>query len=141
MTPLRVALFCRPYPTGVVLYGTCIRRFQMHTYDAANPTADILYLEDNNMHRVNRYISSLFLTAALAAPVALMAIPGPQEDHNQNRVYDKQHKDYHNWNDNENKAWGQYLSDNHKSSHEYSKASKKEQSQYWNYRHAHPDKD
>src|SRR5580704_8398669 len=93
-----------------------------------------------NMHRANRYITSLFLTVALAAPVAMMAIPVPQEDGHQNRVYDKEHKDYHNWDDNENKAWGQYLSENHKSSHEYSKANKKEQSQYWNYRHAHPDK-
>jgi hypothetical protein len=108
---------------------------------AANPAADILHLEDYNMHLTNRYITSLFLTAALAAPVALMAIPAPQEDHNQNRVYDKEHKDYHNWNDNENKAWGQYRTENHKDSREYSKASKKEQSQYWNYRHAHPDKD
>ena len=89
------------------------------------------------MHRANRYITSLFLTAALAAPVAIMA----QEGRDQHRVYDKQHKDYHNWDDNENHAWGQYLSENHKSSHEYSKANKKEQSQYWNYRHAHPDKD
>jgi len=91
------------------------------------------------MHRANRYITSLFLTAALAAPVAIMAVPVPQEGRNQNRVYDKQHKDYHNWDDNENRAWGQYLTENHKSSHEYSKANKKEQSQYWNYRHAHPD--
>jgi hypothetical protein len=56
------------------------------------------------------------------------------------RVYDRAHKDYHNWDDNENHAWGQFLTENHKSSHEYSKANKKEQSQYWNYRHAHPDK-
>jgi hypothetical protein len=124
-----------------VLYETCIERLKMHTYGAAIPRADIPHLEDYNMHRANRYITSLFLTAALAAPVALMAIPAPQEDHNQNRVYDKEHKDYHNWDGNENKAWGQYLSDNHKSSHEYSKANKKEQSDYWNYRHAHPDKE
>jgi hypothetical protein len=111
----------------------------MHTYGAAIPRADILHLEDYNMHLANRYITSLFLTAALATPVVMMAIPSPQEDHNQNRVYDKQHKDYHNWDDNENKAWGQYRTENHKDSREYSKASKKEQSQYWNYRHAHPD--
>jgi hypothetical protein len=103
--------------------------------------ADILHLENYNMHPANRYITSLFLTTALAAPGALMASPTPQEDHNQNRVYGKEPKDYHNWNDNENKAWGQYLSDNHKSSHEYSKPNKKEQSEYWNYRHTHPDKD
>jgi hypothetical protein len=113
----------------------------MHTHGAANPKADILNLEDYYMHRANRYITSLFLTAALAAPVAIMAIPVPQEGRDQNRVYDKQHKDYHNWDDKENHAWGQYLTENHKSSHEYSKANKKEQSQYWNYRHAHPDKD
>jgi len=92
------------------------------------------------MNLANRYISSLFLTAALAAPVAIMAGPAPQEG-DQHRVYDKQHKDYHNWDDKENHAWGQYLAENHKSSHEYSTANKKEQSQYWNYRHAHPDKD
>lgn len=112
----------------------------MHTYGAAIPKADIVNLEDYNMHRANRYITSLFLTAALAAPVAIMAIPVPQEGRDQHRVYDKEHKDYHNWDDNENHAWGQYLTENHKTSHEYSKANKKEQSQYWNYRHSHPDK-
>jgi hypothetical protein len=91
------------------------------------------------MYCANRYIPWLFLTAALATPVVIMAIPVPQEGHSQNRVYDKQHKDYHNWDDNENRVWGQYLTENHKSSHEYSKANKKEQSQYWNYRHSHPD--
>jgi len=77
------------------------------------------------MRRANRYITSLFLTAALAAPVAIMAVPMPQEGRNQNRVYDKEHKAYHNWDDNENRAWGQYLTENHKSSHKYSKANKK----------------
>ncbi len=92
------------------------------------------------MHRAHRYIASLFLAAALAAPVSIMAVPVPQQDHAQNRVYDKDHKDYHNWDDNENRAWGQYLTENHKKSHEFSKANKREQSQYWNWRHAHPDK-
>jgi hypothetical protein len=111
----------------------------MHTYGAAISKADNLNLEEHIMHRVHRYIASLFLTASLATPVALMAIPAPQDGGN--RVYDKDHNDYHNWDDKENHAWGQFLEENHKSSHEYAKASKKEQSQYWNYRHAHPDKD
>jgi hypothetical protein len=91
------------------------------------------------MHGVNGFIASLFLTAALAAPVAIMAAPVPQDEKVQVRVYDKQHKDYHNWDDNENRAWGTYLSDNHRNSHEFSTANKKEQGQYWNWRHAHPD--
>lgn len=92
------------------------------------------------MHPSHRYLASLFLTAALAAPISIMAAPVPQDDHDrQNRVYDKKHKDYHNWDDNENRAWNQYLTENHRESHEYSRANKREQSEYWNWRHSHPD--
>lgn len=90
------------------------------------------------MHVTHRCLASLFLTAALAAPLSMLAAPVPDATV-QVRVYDKNHKDYHNWDDNENRAWGQFLAENHKSSHEYKKANKKEQSQYWNWRHAHPD--
>ena len=92
------------------------------------------------MHRVHRYISSLFLAAALATPVAIMAAE-PQDGRDQVRVYDRDHKDYHTWDDKENRAYGQFRSENHKSSPEFSKASRKQQSQYWNWRHSHPDKD
>jgi hypothetical protein len=107
---------------------------------AATSNAAILNLEEYNMHRAHRYIASLFLTAALAAPVSVMARPIPQEANVQVRVYDRNHKDYHNWDDNENRAWGQYLTENHKNSREFSKSNRKEQSHYWNWRHAHPDK-
>jgi hypothetical protein len=93
------------------------------------------------MQRIHGYIASLFLTAALAAPVSTLAVPIPQEARDQKRVYDKDHKDYHNWDDKEDKAWGQWLTENHKEPHEFSKANSKEHSQYWNWRHAHPDKD
>ena len=92
------------------------------------------------MYCANRYIASLILTAALAAPVSIMAAPTPQTASVQVRVYDPGHKDYHNWDDNENHAWGVYLTENKKQPHEFAKASKKEQSQYWDWRHAHPDK-
>jgi hypothetical protein len=85
------------------------------------------------------HIITLFLTAAIAAPGSLMAMPVPQVGV-QVRVYDKDHKDYHNWDDNENRAWGQYLTENHRNSHEFAKANKKEQSQYWKWCHNHPDR-
>jgi hypothetical protein len=91
------------------------------------------------MHHPHRYIASLFLTAALVAPVTILAAPAPQEASVQIRVYDRNHKDYHNWDDNENRAWGQYQTEQHKNSHEFSKANKREQGRYWNWRHAHPD--
>jgi len=111
----------------------------MHTY-SPDPKAGILNLEDYIMHPAHPYIASLFLTAALAAPVSIGAFPVPQEARDQNRVYDRDHKDYHNWDDNENHAWGKFLTEHHKSSQKFSKANKKEQSRYWNWRHAHPDK-
>jgi hypothetical protein len=93
------------------------------------------------MRHPNRYITSLLLASILAVPVSIMAAPTPQSASIQVRVYDKNHKDYHNWDDRENHAWAAYLSDNHRKSHEFSKAKKKEQSQYWTWRHSHPDRD
>ena len=91
------------------------------------------------MQRTGSYISSLFLAVALTAPISIMAAPRPQSASVEVRVYDKDHKDYHNWDDHENQQWEAYLSENHKKHHEFKKASKKEQSDYWNWRHAHPD--
>jgi hypothetical protein len=105
---------------------------------AALQKAEIPNLEDYQMHIANRFVASLFLTAALAVPVSMLAAPVPQTGVSI-RVYDKNHKDYHNWDDNESKAWGIFLTDNHKSNHEYAKANKKEQGQYWDWRHTHPD--
>jgi hypothetical protein len=98
-------------------------------------------LEDNSMHCAHRYIASLFLTAALAASGSIVAAATPQEASVQVRIYDRDHKDYHDWDDHENQQWGVFLSENHRKHHEFSKAKKREQSEYWNWRHAHPDKD
>ena len=49
-----------------------------------------------NMHHARRYITSPFLAAALATPAAIMAMPKPQNASVQFRVYDRDHKDYHN---------------------------------------------
>jgi len=93
------------------------------------------------MRFTNRFIGPLVLAAAIAAPLAIMAAPMPKDDGVQVRVYDRNHKDYHNWDDRENNAWGVYLNNNHKKSHEYAKSNKREQNNYWNWRHSHPDHD
>ena len=116
---------------------------------ARNSKMEFLSLEEVHMRRNHRFLfSALFLTAALAIPSAMTAAPrhqdnGLQEEHrrddDRNRVYDRDHKDYHNWDDNENRAWGQFLTENQRESHEYAKSNKKEQSKNW--RHSHPDHD
>jgi len=85
------------------------------------------------MHRTQRLIVSLFLSAAIFAPAPIMAAPSPQAV--SVRVYDSNHKDYHNWDDHENGLWGQFLVEKKRSHHEYVKASHKEQAEYWNWRH------
>jgi hypothetical protein len=91
------------------------------------------------MHRARNYVVSLFLAASLAAPAVIIAAPIPQDASVQVKIYDKQHNDYHNWDDNEDHAWHQFLNENHRKDHDFKKANKKEQEEYWNWRHAHPD--
>jgi hypothetical protein len=92
------------------------------------------------MHRAHRYIALLFLTAALAVPVAIMAAAAPQNASVQVRIYDRDHKDYHNWDDHEDRAYRGYLTEQHKTYRVYTKQRRTTQRQYWNWRHSHPDK-
>jgi hypothetical protein len=88
---------------------------------------------------INRYISSLLLVAAIAAPTIVMATPKPQEL--QVRVYDRDHRDYHNWDDREDRAYRRYYTERHKTYREYDKQRARDQRNYWKWRHEHPDRD
>ena len=55
------------------------------------------------------------------------------------RYYDKKNKDTHEWNDNEDKAYRAYLSENHQEYRDFSKRKAPEQQQYFDWRHEHPD--
>jgi hypothetical protein len=120
--------------------GHQVTRLRRILHSAAISKAEIQYLEDLNMHGAKRFFGSLILTVALIAPVSVIAAPNPQSASLQVRVYDRNHKDYHNWDDNENQAWGRFEVENKTKPHQYSKSSRKEQSQYWNWRHDNPDK-
>jgi hypothetical protein len=90
--------------------------------------------------RIQRCVASLCLTAALGAPAVIVAaspaVPAAQEDRG---VYDREHKDYHHWDDHENGAWHRFLEENHRKDHEFAKSKRKEQEEYWAWRHNHPD--
>jgi hypothetical protein len=106
----------------------------VHSYGYRDSQSESRDLEDYNMHRAHRYIASLFLTAALAAPVSIVAAE-PQVSV-QFQVHDKQHKDYHTWNNQEDQAYRGYLNEQHQPYRAYPKQSHKMQNQYWNYRHS-----
>ncbi len=91
------------------------------------------------MHHTHRYFASLLLTAVLAGPMSIMAVPSPAGEAVTVRVYDRRHRDYHNWDDRENHAWGVYLTTNHRRHYEYVRAHRRDQDRYWEWRHSHPD--
>jgi hypothetical protein len=92
------------------------------------------------MHRSYRFIASLFLAGALVAPVSVIAAPSPQASL-QIRVFDRNHRDYHNWDDREDRAYRGYLVENHQTYRVYGKQSRRSQNNYWKWRHDHPDHD
>lgn len=93
------------------------------------------------MRFINRTIGSMILAAAMITPSVTLAAALPQEASVQVRVYDRDHKDYHNWDDREDHAYRQYLTDNHRSYRVYAKQNHSTQKAYWNWRHDHPDHD
>ena len=57
------------------------------------------------------------------------------------RYYDREHKDYHEWNEAENAAYRHWLMEE-RHEHEYrdlNRLKRAEQSEYWRWRHEHPD--
>jgi hypothetical protein len=113
----------------------------MHSDGRRDSEGGISDQEDHTMHRSYRFIASLFLAAAIAAPVTMMAAPVPQQASVQVRVYDSGHKDYHNWDDREDRAYRGYLTEHHITYREYNKQHHTTQRNYWNWRHEHPDHD
>jgi hypothetical protein len=92
------------------------------------------------MYPANRFVTALFLTAALATSGSIVAAATPQAGV-QVRVYDSHHHDYHNWDEREDRAYRRYLAKRHEEYHAYSTWHHKEQHNYWNWRHHHPDYD
>ena len=102
------------------------------------------------IHKSLRILSSMVLMGALALPVAMQAQEHDRDDHHDRddraktpRIYDRDHKDYHNWNTEEDRNYRQWytVSHGHKRYREYSRLNHKDQEAYWNWRHQHGDHD
>ena len=73
-------------------------------------------------------IGSLVLSACLLTPVSVGVLNA------------QDHHEEHRWNEGENAAWHQYLKEHHKKDHDWEKAKKKEQEDYWKWRDEHRDR-
>jgi hypothetical protein len=86
---------------------------------------------------MRRYLSTLLLGVAMCAPVVMQA---KDDDHHNKRYYDRYKKDYHEWNEQEERAYRHWLeAERHRSVHPWGKASRNEQMEYWRWRHDHSD--
>ena len=84
---------------------------------------------------MRRYLSTFLLGVAMLVPVVLQA----RDDHPR-RYYDRSHKDYHQWNDQEDRAYRHWIQDERKREyHPWVKARRSEQKEYWRWRHEHSD--
>jgi len=86
---------------------------------------------------MRRYFNVILLSTALVLPIAMRA----DEHGNDKRYYDRSHKDYHEWNSNEDQRYREYLNEHHKEYHDFAKAKRREQEDYWKWRHEHQDND
>ena len=84
----------------------------------------------------SRFISSLFLAAALAPLVVSTACA----EHHYYRAYDPYYSDYHVWNHDEATYYNQWAREYHRDPHrDFRKLPPNEQREYWNWRHNHGD--
>jgi hypothetical protein len=145
-----IALPARAERVGAEFIPDVFISAQIPSWATARLGAWISYAEeDHKMKAGYRHLSFLVLTAALIAPAAITTSAAAQDnkrqednqrnDKKQTRVYDRSHKDYHDWNENEDRSYRQYLGEQHKTYRDYSKQNSKQQGKYWNWRHSHPD--
>jgi heat shock protein HspQ len=88
------------------------------------------------MHRF-LILSTLVLgTAMMIGPVAARA---DDANHHEKRYYDRNGKDYHTWNDNEDRAYRAYLTEQQRAYREFNREKRPQQQQYFAWRHRHPD--
>jgi hypothetical protein len=82
------------------------------------------------------------LLAALSAPIFASAAFAQDRDdrgRQEQRLYDRDHHDYHMWNSDEDRRYREYLNEHHRKYHEFSQLSHKRQREYWRWRHEHGD--
>ena len=90
---------------------------------------------------MRRYITLVLLTLTLGAGVPAMQA----DDHRDRdrdrapRYYDRDRRDWHEWNENEERAYRYYLQQQHLREMEWRRANRRRQMEYWRWRHNHPD--
>jgi hypothetical protein len=78
-------------------------------------------------------LGGLMMAASLFTPVALMA----DEHHGEKRYYDRDGRDYHYWNCDEDRQYRAYLVERHRAYVPFVRVNVRHRREYFRYRHEH----
>ncbi len=90
---------------------------------------------------MKKLLATLALSAAMLVPQMLLAQDHDRRDdhHDDRGFYDKHHKDYHKWDDHEDRAWRIYNEQHHRKYVDFQAANERDRQAYWGWRHDHSD--
>jgi hypothetical protein len=84
--------------------------------------------------KIGTILSAFALSVALITPAAVYAQPRPANAMFAPQPQDHDHREF---TADDEKAWHDYLKERHKKDHEWAKANKREQADYWKWRDGH----
>jgi hypothetical protein len=87
---------------------------------------------------MSHYLTALLFSAALLAPLAVTA---SAEEHRivVKRYYDREGRDWHQWNEAEERAYRRHLAERRLAYRPYHRIAVVRQREYWRWRHQHPE--
>lgn len=88
---------------------------------------------------MKKILTAMAVSMALLTPVCVNAQDHDRDEHQNKRYYDKRHKDYHEWNANEDRAYHMYWEQRHHAYVDWEHASERQREAYWDWRHNHSD--
>lgn len=90
---------------------------------------------------MKKLLLALPLGVALLAPTYTFAQDHDRDDYRgrEHRYYDADHRDYHEWNGNEDRAYRRYWEYRHRRYRAWERANERQRREYWRWRHEHPD--
>ena len=79
-------------------------------------------------------LGALLMVGSFIAPVAVKA---DDDHHRERRYYDRDGRDYHTWNDQEDREYRQYLVERHRRYVVFTRARAPQRREYFKWRHEH----
>jgi hypothetical protein len=90
---------------------------------------------------ISKSLSAFALVAAFGATALVPVCASAQDSHDrtthERRVFDRNHRDYHVWNNDEDRVYREYLTQQHRKYRVFTRLNRKQQQEYWNWRHDH----